>query len=233
MTFLRTLSAIAAVLTVCNFAGAGAVTAADMKSKDATAAAPNAMLQQRLEDAVKRGDLPAIRSALPATSTATTTYFPGRRGSDTQENITYEELKACGFYAEETRLECTLEVKQASGYNGQIGQFGSMEHVYFCALVLNTSFIGWYPLGIGSVQVHDESAGGTPPWDVAVYRDFNPPGQVRMVDNSAHTSVTTQTMGQTYLIKAVLSYWMPVDNCNTTPVWGNSIIFPIRADPIR
>ena len=218
-----------------------------MVSVAQTAAAPPAIdIPAQVQSAVNRGDIATLNQLIPSPAPGPAASVPGRPLDAAQStalgihaplsahNTYYEELKACGFYAEETRLECTIEIKQKTGYNGFIGQFGAMEHVYFCVLVLNSSYFGWYPLGIGSVQVHDESAGASPPWQYAVYRDFNPPGQVRVVDDPTHHTVTTQTMGQTYYVKATLSYWLPVDNCNSPPpTWGNTVYFFVRADPIR
>src|SRR4051794_18074478 len=41
-----------------------------------------------------------------------------------EPSVVYEEIKACGFYPQETRIECVIEIKQPFGFGGPIGSFG-------------------------------------------------------------------------------------------------------------
>jgi len=94
----------------------------------------------------------------------------------------FEELKACGFYPQETRLACMIEIKQQLGYAGPVGAPGSMEHVYFCIDWDNNGlFTQLESAGQGTVQMHDEAhpTQAKPPWVYAIYRDFNPFGGSR------------------------------------------------------
>lgn len=143
-------------------------------------------------------------------------------------NVQYEEIKACGFYPQETRLECIIDIKRTNGYAGPIGSPGSTEYVYFCVDLRGS---GLEPVGMGNVQIHDESAGAQPPWQYAVYRDFNPLGGVR-TSNTGNVT-TTVTNGPTRRARAILSWFVAPTGCNFVPVWGNVVNFRIRFDPIR
>lgn len=143
-------------------------------------------------------------------------------------HVLYEEIKACGFYPQETRLECALDIKRTNGYAGPIGSPGSTEYVYFCVDLRGS---GLEPVGMGNLQMHDESAGAQPTWQYAVYRDFNPLGGVRTSNTGATT--TTVTNGPTRNARAILSWALAPTNCNYVPYWGNVVNFRIRFDPIR
>lgn len=147
-------------------------------------------------------------------------------------SVYYEELEACGFYPQESRLECIIPIKQRFGYGGPVGSPGSHEHVLFC---IDWDQNGIYTqnemLGSGMVQVHDEAGAAMPPWRYAVYRDIDPLGGPR-TSNSGGVANTT-TVGPTYKARAVLSWYAALPNCNATARWGNTKDFQIRFDPIR
>jgi hypothetical protein len=158
--------------------------------------------------------------------------FQAKLPADFQGSVFYEEIKACGFYPMETRLECVIEIKQPRGYAGPIGSPGSMEYVYFCVDSNNSgTFEPNEPVGEGIVQMHDESAGSRPPWHYAVYRDFNPFGGLR-TSNTGNVTTTT-TNGPTRKARAILSWNVAPTGCNFRPVWGNVVDFRIRFDPVR
>jgi hypothetical protein len=149
-------------------------------------------------------------------------------------SVVFEELKACGFYPQETRLACVIEIKQKIGYAGLVGAPGSMEHVYFCVDWDNNGiFTQLESAGQGSVQMHDDpqAVPPRPPWSYVVYRDFNPFGGSRTSNNGATT--TTISSAPTFRVKATLSWSAAPTGCNYVPVWGNSLVFQIRMDPIR
>jgi hypothetical protein len=146
-------------------------------------------------------------------------------------SVAFEEIKACGFYPQETRLECAIEIKQKSGYGGPVGAFGSIEHVYYCVNYSGAAFASSDFVGEGILQIHDEAGAATPPWEYAVYRDFPLLGGFRTTNAGANT--TTTTTGPTIRVRAILSWFNPVTSCTSTPIWGNVVDFNIRFDPVR
>ncbi len=159
----------------------------------------------------------------------------GETGATAEElsgSVFFEEIRACGLYPQETRLECVVEVKRRFGYAGPVGSFGSMEHVYFCIDWNNNgNFDATESVGRGIVHMHDEAAGTNPPWHYAVYRDFDPPGGLRTANQGAIAPTTTR--GPTRRARAILSWVQVPTGCNFSPVWGNIFDFRVRFDPIR
>ena len=144
----------------------------------------------------------------------------------------FEQITACGFYPQETRLECIIDVKQNFGYGGPIGSPGTIENVLFCVDYDNNgNYDQSESVGEGSVAIHDESAGGKPIWQYAVYRDFDPRGGLRTTNDGAST--TTKTNGPTLQARAILSWFVEPTGCNYVPFWGNVVNFRIRFDPVR
>lgn len=180
--------------------------------------------RSRISDAISKSDFTSAVKLLSG--------LQGAAGGEIKSSTRYEEIKACGFYPQETRLECVIEVKRPNGYGGPIGSPGSMEHVAFCIdFDNNGTFAPFEYAGQGSVQMHDESAGASPPWHYAVYRDFNPFGGLRT--SNAGSTTTTVTNGPTRRVRAILSWFLPPARCDFVPVWGNVFEFRIRFDPIR
>jgi len=144
----------------------------------------------------------------------------------------FEQITACGFYPQETRLACVLDIKQTGGYGGPIGSPGTIENVLFCVDYNNNgTYDQTESVGEGSVAMHDESAGGKPNWQYAVYRDFDPRGGLRTTNDGAST--TTKTAGPTLRARAILSWFVEPTGCNYQPFWGNVVNFRIRFDPSR
>lgn len=160
-------------------------------------------------------------------------------------NVSFEEIKACGFYPQETRLECIVEIKQKGGYGGPIGSFGSLEFVNFCVdWDDNGIFFPSEYVGLGAVHVHDEIRppplpAKNPSWHYAVYRDFDVPGGRAFPPNldlrttPGGNVTTTTSFGPSRRARAILSWAVPAIGCNQVPVWGNVFNFQIRFDPIR
>ena len=145
----------------------------------------------------------------------------------------FEEIKACGFYPQETRLECVIDIKQLGGYAGGVGTAGSIENVLFCVDWNNDgAYNSSESVGEGSVAMHDESAGSKPNWQYAVYRDFDPRGGVRTSLNNPNLA-TTISNGPTRNARAILSWFVEPTDCNYQPYWGNVVNYRIRFDPIR
>ncbi len=149
----------------------------------------------------------------------------------------WEEIQACGFYPQESRLECVIEIKQRFGYGGPVGAFGSFEYVKLCVDWNNNGIFGVHPVfgsiesvGQGNVHMHDETA-NSPPWHYAVYRDIDLPGGPRTsLDGPTSTTITS---APTLRARAILSWFFEPKDCNYTPIWGNVFDFRIRIDPIR
>jgi len=148
--------------------------------------------------------------------------------------VSYEELVACGFYPQETRLECVINVKQPSCYGGNgIDASGSFEHVLFCVDWNNDGVFGQNEVvGEVTLQMHNESAGNAGPWNYAVYRDMVPPSGPRTSNGNVGLT-TTQTNGPTFRARAILSWDTAPTGCSFIPQFGNVLNFPIRLDPIR
>ncbi len=153
-------------------------------------------------------------------------------------STSFEEIKACGFYPQETRLECILDIKGTSGYNGPPTGLASHEFVTFCVdWNCDGSFTDDEAVGYGMVHMHDEIAGAGPVWQYAVYRDIDPPGSLSqkclMRTNVGGNPVLTTTRTTTIKARAILSWFQPVTSCNSVPFWGNVVDFRLRLDPIR
>jgi len=143
-------------------------------------------------------------------------------------NTTYEEIRSCGFYPQESRLECIVDIKQPLGYGGPVGAFGSYEFVSFYVDWQGNGFQASDYAGAGIVHVTDGSAGTS----FAVYRDIDPPTGPRTSFSGATSNTTTN--GPILKARAILQWLTPVCGPNQTPSpWGNVVNFTIRLMPIR
>lgn len=141
---------------------------------------------------------------------------------------TYEEIRSCGFYAQETRLACAIEIKRQFGYGGDIGGTGTFEYVsFYVDFNQNGTFDLPEYVGSGIAHIADGSSGT----NLAVYRDFNPPGGLRTTNSGAST--TTMTSGPILKARAILRWGLPVCDPNEVPFFGNVFDFSIRMAPIR
>jgi len=155
---------------------------------------------------------------------------PGLAPAPAPGSIFFEELKSCGFYPQQTRLECVIEIKQTGGYGGNAAQTGTMEHVYFCVdWFAPSGYTQVESVGQGSVNMYD----GPAPVNYAVYRDFNVFGGFRTKPGGAGVLTTTTNPPNVFTVKAILSWNFAPTGCNYVPVWGNILYFRVRMDPIR
>ena len=150
----------------------------------------------------------------------------------------WEEILACGFYPQESRPECIVEIKQRRGYGGPIGAVGSFEYVKFCVDRNDNNRFEGNPIlgssesvGSGNVHMHDEVGDFKPPWHYAVYRDIDLPGGPRTTLDGSNTA--TATDGPTLRARAILSWFYDPTHCDYVPIWGEVVDFRIRLDPIR
>lgn len=170
-------------------------------------------------DYLAKGDPASAEKVMSGANTAAV----GAGGS-----IAFEEIKSCGFYPQETRLECTVAIKQPFGYGGPIGSLGSFEYVSFFVDWANDGFQITDYVGSGIVHITDNSS----VTQFAVYRDYNPPGGPRTTAPGGN-STTTFTTGPILKVLAKLSWFVPVTNPSVNQVWGNNFTFSIRMMPIR
>src|SRR5437660_1562171 len=108
--------------------------------------------RMQISDALKEGNFGAAQELLEKLQTSVKPQLqsPDAAGAALPQSgwVFFEEIKGCGFYPEETRLECVLDIKQIFGYGGLIGSPGSVEHVFFCVDSNNNSvFETWEPVG--------------------------------------------------------------------------------------
>jgi hypothetical protein len=181
----------------------------------------------------------------------------------TKPDSRWETLKGCGFYPQQTRLECTVEISEPlvhvqrpfGPFGGPVGGWGSQENVDFCVNIVPVDFnlyhmTIWMPVGRGTVIVHDQRPAAlhnpvvAGPWDYAVYRDFDPIAGPRVALNGTDSTQTT-SQAFTYEVKAILWWNAPLSafvgpsgddpavNCTFVPVYGDIKIFQVRGDPIR
>lgn len=202
-----------------------ALTTQGQESRAAAAAAPND-IRARVSAALEKGDT-ATAEKLLGELTATLKPNLAAAAAAPAWNTTFEEIRACGFYPQETRLECVLDIKLANGYGGPIGSFGSFEYVSFFVDWNNNGFQTTDYVGSGIVNVTDGSA----KTNFAVYRDFNPPGGPRTSAGGAST--TTTTTGPTFRALAKLSWAVPSITPGQAVAFGNELVFTIRMMPIR
>ncbi|HEV7890947.1 MAG TPA: hypothetical protein VGP08_09920 [Pyrinomonadaceae bacterium] len=219
---------VVALLLASLFAFVGVATTAARQQAQAmqkeTQTPQEEQLRGRVTEALDKGDTATANKLLWEVASKKASAAGPVSGS-----VFFEEIKACGFYPQETRLACVLDIKQNGGYGGPIESFGSTEHVYFCVdWNGNGVFEQTESVGQGSVVMHDASART----NYAVYRDINIPGGFRTHTSSPGVALT-ETRAPILNAQATLSWVLPPTGCNFSPVWGNVFRFRIRLDPIR
>jgi hypothetical protein len=184
-------------------------------------------LRGRVNEALGKGDTAAANKLL--WEVASKKASAAAAAGPVSGSVFFEEIRACGFYPQETRLACVIDIKQNGGYGGPIETFGSTEHVYFCVdWNGNGVFEPTESVGQGSVVMHDASART----NYAVYRDINIPGGLR-THTASPGAALTETRAPILNAQATLSWVLPPTGCNFSPIWGNVFRFHIRLDPIR
>ncbi|HWZ81931.1 MAG TPA: hypothetical protein VNW47_04875 [Terriglobales bacterium] len=127
--------------------------------------------------------------------------------AETSGDTNFEQLTCAGYNPQSRELEAVLQVRQNTGYSGNLCTAGSTEYVSFFA------FFGgiWNALGTTQVQVHDLNA-ATPahPISYAVFRISN------------LTSMPCDQL-QGVPLRAILSWQTPPTGPDFIPVWGNVI----------
>lgn len=122
-----------------------------------------------------------------------------------QGDTTYEQLTCAGYNPQTRTLEGVIQVKQSSGFSGNLCSAGSTEYVSFFA------FFGgaWQPLGTATVKVYDLT-GVDPahPVSYAVFRISN----VTEIPCNEITGIP---------LRAILSWQEEPTGPNYIPTWGN------------
>ena len=177
----------------------------------ATAAIPGGSQQQQPQkdeldrSAIGQAGLEEMQKKFPERAVDIKQAIDGNNGiNECNGSISFEELKAVGFYPPERRLEAIINIKQPSGY-------GAFEFVRF--------WVDWNNDGqfsddetVGLENVYMTNPGNVPlPLEYAVYTDVVPPPGVTGVRKA----------------KASLTWFSPND-----PTFGNCIVTNIRFDPI-
>jgi len=214
--------AVAAVLVMG--LGLMAMPVVAQESMRATAAVEGPVVKDaaraKVADLLSKGDSVSVEKILGEMAA-------GKANAVGPGNTTFEEIRSCGFYPQETRLECVVDIKQQGGYGGPIGSFGTFEYVAFYVDWQGNGFQLSDYVGSGIVHITDGSSGT----GFAVYRDFNPPGGFRTVNNGG--TAPTNTSGPILKVLARLQWGQPTTGPNSPIVWGNQLVFPIRMMPIR
>lgn len=132
-----------------------------------------------------------------------------------QGNTTYEQLVCLGLDPPYDRLEGVIQVKQTSGYGGDICGPGTREYVRFFVDLHDNGV--WHDVGVSSVNVYDIP--GPKPLCYAVQRDFSPYLKFCTVENIVK-------------VRAILQWSVPPPSDPTyVPVWGNAVNVQVQIRP--
>ena len=167
----------------------------------------------RISDALRRGDTPGVQKVFVELAAGQKPLIPA--GAAPVWNTSFEEIRSCGLYAQETYLACVVDIKQHCCFGGGISGAGSLEYVSFFIDWQGDGFQSTDFVGSGIARVPDGSAGSS----FAVQSDFTPPGDRRM------------RAGDFYDVLAKLSWAWPSIMPGTPVPWGNELRFRIRYLP--
>ncbi len=137
-------------------------------------------------------------------------------------NTTYEELTCVGYNPDKGVLEATIEIKQSTGYNGDLCTGGSTEYVRF---FIDDGF-GWQDVGLAGVKVHDIRTAK----DCAGAAD-KPLVYIATLTYKPHGDCCDEPVLPNVL--AILSWqWVPAPgNPNWLPPWGNRLESHVQIKP--
>jgi hypothetical protein len=135
-------------------------------------------------------------------------------------NTSFEEIKCIGLFPEKNQLKAVIVVKLPYGFNGDLCEQGSYEHVRF--------FIDWNndgdyddfneDVGVASVNVHDIPQAKEKEICYTVVREFKP------LPASCEKPFIVN-------IKAILSWRVVPTGPNFIPVWGNVVECKVQVAP--
>jgi hypothetical protein len=138
--------------------------------------------------------------------------------------VKYEELKCAGLYPEGDMLEAVIELKQPSGFNGDLCTLGSQEYVAF--YIDWGTGLGYEYISTASVGVHDipEAA------DKHLFYAVKATIPKAIIESKLQECINENIVK----VKAILSWNVdPTPYGHTyTPAWGNTIERQIQIRPL-
>src|SRR5437870_251909 len=137
-------------------------------------------------------------------------------------NTTYEEVTCVGYNPDKGLLEATIEIKQATGYSGDLCDGGSTEYVRF----FGDDGSGWQAAGLAGVKLHDIPSGQ----DCAGALD-KPLSYIATLKYEPEGDCCDEPVLPK--VRAILSWqWVPpAGNPNWTPPWGNHLDCHVQIKP--
>jgi hypothetical protein len=131
-------------------------------------------------------------------------------------NTTFEQMVCVGLNPPYDRLEAVVQIKNDSGYDGDICSLGSREYVRFYVDLFDNGV--WHDVGVSSVRVYDIP--GEKPICYAVRRDFTSFKKFCLFENIVK-------------VRAILQWNVPppANSPNYTPVWGNVVNVQVQIRP--
>lgn len=135
-----------------------------------------------------------------------------------QGNAHYEQLICLGLNPPYDRLEGVIDVKQDTGYGGDICAPGTREYVRFYVDLFDNGT--WHDVGLASVAVHDIP--GAKPLCYAVRRDFSSFKKFCLFENIVR-------------VRAILQWNAapPANSPGYLPVWGNVLTVQVQIHPLK
>ena len=143
------------------------------------------------------------------------TVSPFKPVQPIQSNTSFEQLVCVGLDPPYDRLEGVIQVKQSSGYGGDICSPGTREYLRFFVDLYDDG--NWHDVGVASVGVHDIP--GPKPLCYAVRRYFQSYKKFCTVENIVK-------------VRAILQWNVPPpSNPAYVPVWGNVFDAQVQIHP--
>lgn len=169
--------------------------------------------------------VPAERQNFKALLLANPNHFGTVKNSkfpavaDIQGNTSFEAITCVGYNPELRRLEATVQLKQSSGYLGDLCAPGTQEYVRF--YVSFDAGATWVSAGLSSLGAHDITRAQPIMHAVGVAYDAG--------------NVLCLAAKQTFRVRAILSWNSPPPDADPgfTPVWGNVVEITARRHPIN
>jgi len=128
-------------------------------------------------------------------------------------SLYYEEMSCCGYDPQRRAFACPVKIKQPFGF-GPSPLPGSREYTLHCVADAAGVF---QPVGIDSVHLSDSKY--SPTWQFATVTHAN-----------QNLGLVQPMSGEPRRARSILSWNLPPDGCNFTPIWGDVLDYVIRLD---
>ncbi|HEX3761105.1 MAG TPA: hypothetical protein VHW23_20560, partial [Kofleriaceae bacterium] len=169
--------------------------------------------------------VPAERQNFKALLLANPNHFGTVKNSkfpavaDIQGNTSFEAITCVGYSPELRRLEATVQLKQSTGYLGELCAAGTQEYVRF--YVSFDAGATWISAGMSSLAAHDLTRAQPIMHAVGVAYDAG--------------NVLCLAAKQTFRVRAILSWNNPPPDADPgfAPVWGNIVEVTARRHPLN